>query len=82
MLMTNSLQSILNNRLPSEPPEIQTIKKFVRDNLQTEVSVSLSKSHIAIGVPNAAAAGALRLQLFKLQQLLETDRRLVIRIGQ
>ncbi len=82
MVMTNSLQSILNNRMPSEPPEIKAIKQFARDRLKTDVTVTLGKTQIAIGVPSAAAAGALRMQLFELAKLLETDKRLVIRIGQ
>lgn len=79
--MTNSLQSILRGRVPAEPPEIKQIKSFVKERIKTDAGVVMGKNQIVITLPSAAAAGALRMHLFELQQLLTTDARLVIRIG-
>jgi hypothetical protein len=79
--MSESISELLAKRNASEPPEIKAIKTYVRKHLQLEVSVNISKDQIAIVVPNAAAAGSLRMHLHPLKQELSTARRLVIRIG-
>lgn len=79
--MSESISDLLAKRSPAEPPEVQAIKKYVREHIGLEVSVSLSTTRITIGVPSAAAAGSLRMHLHELQQQLNLERRLVIRIG-
>jgi hypothetical protein len=79
--MSESISELLAKRNAAEPPEIKAIKAYVREHLQLEVNVNISKDQIAIVVPNAAAAGSLRMHLYSLKQVLDTPRRLVIRIG-
>lgn len=79
--MSDSLGNILGKKDFSEPPEIQEIKKFVSDRFSQTPSVKLTESAIIITVSSASLAGALRPELHKLQEQLDTKKRLVIRIG-
>ena len=78
--MGDSIASILGNREFHEPPEIQTIKTFVRKEFSSDCSVKMNDRYITIMVSSAALAGSLRMQLHKLQELCQTKKRLVIRI--
>jgi len=78
--MTDSLGDLLTGKRLEEPPEIKIIKDYVRQQLKTEVNVAVGPRQISILVTNAALAGALRMHLHQLQQLCQTDKRLVIRI--
>lgn len=77
----DSLFSLLSERDLDEPVEIRTIKDYVRRHFESSVTVSLQQRLIIICTPSAALAGSLRMHLHKLQKELETDRRLIIRIG-
>lgn len=79
--MTDSIGDLLPTRKYNEPPEIATIKSFVSDQYKVTPSVTIKDTQIIIGVPNAALAGTLRMQLHTLQELCQTKKRLVIRIG-
>lgn len=77
----DSLTDILSNRNFDEPPEIASIKKFVHDNFQAEVGVSVRNNDLVITVPGASLASSLRLRLPELKRRCQIDKRLVIRIG-
>lgn len=79
--MSQLLGDVLGNRNYGEPPEIRQIKDFVQAELGIQPSVSVNAETFVIAVPSAAAAGALRTKLFRLQKLLDTKRRVIIRIG-
>lgn len=80
--MTSNIGDILAGKQKFvEPPEIRIIKAFVNEHYQSMPEVTIKESQIIIGVSNAALAGALRMQLHKLQELCQTKKRLVIRIG-
>lgn len=79
--MSESLGDLLTKRLPSEPPEVKAIKEFAKERLNVIPSVTIGQSQITISMPDAASAGSLRMQIFELQQILQTDKKLVIRIG-
>lgn len=79
--MSNSLADILGKKDFSEPSEIQDIKKFVSDKFGQTPSVKITDSAIMISVSSSSLAGALRPELHKLQEQLDTKKRLVIRIG-
>lgn len=80
--MSESLQDIIKKRTNREPPEIATVKLFVKDRFAVAPSVSVSKDSITILVPNSAVAGSLRMVLLELAEVLATDKKLIIRIGQ
>lgn len=76
-----SLQEIMGNRDFDQPPEIETIKTFVRKNFSSDVGVYTQARSITITTSSAALAGSLRPLLHKLKKELETDKKLFIRIG-
>lgn len=81
--MSNSLGDILKKRgqASNEPEEFIIIRKFVQDKYSVTPKLSVSKSGLTIGVPNAAIAGNLRFDIYDLQQLTGSSARLIIRIS-
>lgn len=79
--MINSIGDLLPKKRFEEPPEVQIIKAFVNENYQQIVSVSVHSTQIIIHVKGSALAGVLRTRLHELQDLCQTDKRLVIRTG-
>lgn len=77
----DSLFSILGRKDFDEPSEIQSIKKYVLDTFQTEVSVMVREKDIVIGVPNAALANTLRLRGPEIKRRCQLDKKLTFRIG-
>lgn len=69
---------LAKKKFPQEPPEFPVIRRFVKDNFDVTPRLSLRDKSIIISVPGSAVAGALRFQLHELQNLLQTDRQLVI----
>ena len=82
MVTMDSLNSILSNKDFDEPPEISSIKKYVQDEFQTDVSVMVREKDIIIGVSNAALANTLRLRSPEIKRRCQLDKRLIFRIGQ
>lgn len=78
--MTKSIADIMANKW-EEPPEIKTIKEYVRKNFKENVGVSIGQRQININVANSSLAGTLRMHIHELKELLDTDKKLVIRIG-
>lgn len=79
--MSNSLGDILGKKKFEEPDEIGAIKLFVSERFKQTPSVTLTDSAIIITVSSASLAGALRPELHKLQEQLNTEKRLTIRIN-
>jgi hypothetical protein len=77
----DNLKDILAGRAPTPPPESQSIKKYIHDNFQREVTVIVREQEIIIEVPSAGLANTLRLQSRKLQAAAGTNKRLVFRIA-
>lgn len=64
-----------------EPPEVESIKTFVRKTFSSDVGVSVGPHSITITTPSASLAGSLRPHLYKLKDELNIDKKLFIRIG-
>lgn len=79
--MTQSLFDILSNKDWDVPPEVQSIKRYIKEHFKTEVRVGIQDTAILITAPNAALAGTLRLHSRVIQKAAATDKRLIIRIG-
>lgn len=77
----DSLFDILSDKDFDAPPEIQAIKKYVRDTYNAAVSVSIRERDILVIVPSSSLAGRLRFDMPKIKELLHTDKRIVLRIG-
>lgn len=78
--MTDSIKDLLLAKDYDEPPEIKTVKGFLRTHYSSDCHVTVQSQQIIIAVKGAALAGALRLRLHELQTLCHTDKRLVLRI--
>jgi hypothetical protein len=78
----DSLLNILQSKNFDEPPEISSIKKYVKDEFGVEVTVQVRDRDIIVGVPNAALAGTLRLRGPEMKRRCQLDKRLTFRIGQ
>lgn len=79
--MTESMGDLLARRpVPQEPKEFAIIREFVTGRFNSKVHLENHDRSIIIKVDNASLAGALRMELHNLQDLCQTDKKLVIRI--
>ncbi len=79
--MSQQIGQLLGGKNYGEPPEIKQIKEFVRKEIGLTPQISITAETYVIAVSSAAAAGSLRSSLFRLQKQLNTEKRLLIRIG-
>lgn len=79
--MTTPIDKILRAKGFKKPDEIEIIKNFVAKEFNAKARVMIKPEAIFIGVENSALAGALRMSLPKLSRQLNTNKRLVIKIG-
>lgn len=79
--MSESLKDILLRRDDKLPPEVEIVKSFVFKRFKAHVNVEVRKNQVVIVAPGAALAGTLRMNIFELQNTLNTKKKLVIRIG-
>jgi hypothetical protein len=77
----DSLLHILADKDFDEPSEMRSIKKYVWDEFQTEVTVQVRNNDLIVTVPNAALAGTLRMRGPEITRRCQLDKRLVFRIG-
>jgi len=63
------------------PPEATEIKAYVKRHFDSDVQVAIQTNTITLTVRSAALAGSLRPHLHKLTKEINTDKRLIIRIG-
>lgn len=78
--MADSLTNIMINRDFSEPPEIRQIKNFVQKEVGIIPEVKITPQNFIISLPNASAAGTLRMKLWHLQNELKDKRKAIIKI--
>ncbi len=69
---------LAQKHLPQEPAEFKIIRTFIQERFDVTPGLQLRDNSIIISVPGSAAAGSLRFQLHELQDLLDTDRQLVV----
>lgn len=77
----DSLFSILGNKNFDEPPESASIKKFVSDEYQTDVTVLVRDKDVVVTCKSAALVNTLRLRSPELKRRCQLTKRLVFRIG-
>ncbi|HMT19254.1 MAG TPA: hypothetical protein PKD20_03490 [Candidatus Saccharibacteria bacterium] len=76
-----SLDDMLKNRQPKQPPQIEALKRFAKDRYGIEVTVRASRSHYLVNVPGAAHAHRFRMDTAEIIESCMLDKRLVIHIG-
>jgi hypothetical protein len=77
----DSLSKILHGKDFDEPPEMASIKKYVKDKFQTTVGVQVRDRDIMVIVPNSALANTLRLCGPDIKRRCQLTKRLTFRIG-
>ena len=77
----DSLQDMLQNKRPTEPPQVAALKKYALDNYATEITVRVSPKHYLITVKQAAIANKLHIETAKISEHCQLDKRLVIHVG-
>jgi hypothetical protein len=77
----DSLNDILSRKDFDEPPESLAIKRYVREQFDEAVAVTVREREIIVAAPSAALAGTLRMRVLALQKLVGKQRRLIFRIG-
>ena len=78
--MAESLADIYARKDFSQPPEVVAIKRYVQEHFESDCEVALRQFEIIITVNSASLAGTLRMHLHKMQALLQTKKRLILRI--
>ncbi len=77
----DSLQQIIGDRLPAQPPEVKIIKQYVKVEFNSDVEVMVRDKDIVISMNSAALANSLRLRGQKIKALCQTDKRLTFRLS-
>jgi streptomycin 6-kinase len=70
------INSILQGRVPTEPPEIKVLKAYFKSEYRAEVQITVSEKDIAIVVNSAALANTLRLRATEIQKACGITKRL------
>jgi len=77
----DSLADIMGKKDFGEPPEMASIKKYVRDKFSQVVGVQVRERDIVIIVSSAALANTLRLCGPDIKRSCQIDKRLTFRIN-
>jgi hypothetical protein len=76
----DSLNSILGDKNFDKPTEIDELKRFIRDNYQSESEILIRGHRIIISVSSSALANSLRLRMPEIKRELKIERDLSFRI--
>jgi hypothetical protein len=76
----DSILTILGNKDFDEPPEINKIKEFIRNEYGVSIGVQVREKDIILSVPDASLANTLRLNQQEIKKEAKTEKRLTFRI--
>lgn len=77
----DSLQDLVGNRMPQEPPEIAAIKQYIHNTYQSDPRVSIKNNTIIVTVESGALANTLRFHIPALQSAAKTTKTILLRIA-
>ena len=77
----DSLFNILSRKDYDLPSEAVAIKAYVRQEFESEVEVIVRTKEIIISGRSSSLIGSLRLRGPAIKRLLDSDKRLVFRVG-
>ncbi len=78
--MSESLGDVLSKKNLREPAEILIIRTFLHENFQADCKITSQQNQIVIAVKGSSLAGTIRMRLHELQELCQTEKRLILRI--
>ena len=76
-----SLFDIMGSKDFGVPAEVTEIKAYVQRFFSVDVGVAVQERAIVITTRSAALAGSLRPHLHKIQKIINTEKKVIIRIG-
>lgn len=76
-----SLFNLLSKKDFDQPPEVEAIKQYIRNEFNAEVEVTMREKEILIAGASAALVGSLRLHGPRIKKAAQTNKRLMFRIG-
>lgn len=77
----DQLSDLLRNIKPTEPPQIQAMKDYVRNHHNVSVKIAVTNLGYSMTVPTGIIASQLQMEIPKIQQECDLDKKLFIRIG-
>lgn len=77
----DGIADILSRKDFDVPPEVQAIKDYVRRHYDAEVVVTILPRGLVVSARSSGLIATLRLNVRKLQQVANTDKRISFRIG-
>jgi hypothetical protein len=77
----DSINDLLRTKKPSEPPQLQAMKDYVKLHHNQIIKCSVSQFGYSITVPNASLASTLHMETPKIIEACQLDKKLFIRIG-
>lgn len=76
-----SLSDIMGGKDFGVPAEVTEIKAYVQRFFKVDVGVAVQERTIVVTTRSAALAGSLRPHLHKIQKIINTEKKVIIRIG-
>ncbi len=77
----DGIADILSRKDFDIPPEVRAIKEYVRRHYDAEVAVTTLPRGLVVSAKSSGLIATLRLNVRKLQEAANTDKRISFRIG-
>jgi len=77
----DGINSLLDPGRFTEPPEVSSIKNYIKNKYDANSIVQLRAKDIIVSVDNAALANSLRLNILDLKQKCGVDQKIIFKIG-
>jgi hypothetical protein len=75
----DSLNTLLGSRDFRQPPEIERLKLFIKENYNQSAEISLNGKTIVVGVASSALASSLRYRLPEIKRTLKIDQKITLK---
>ena len=77
----DGIADILSRKDFDVPPEVRAIKDYVRRHYDADVAVTVLPRGLVVSAKSSGLIATLRLNVSKLQETANTDKRISFRIG-
>ncbi len=77
----DSLSELLKSNRPAEPPQIKALKEYVKKFHDEPAQARVGQLGYSLTVPNSSLASNLQMEMPKIVEYCNLDKKLFIRIG-
>ncbi len=77
----DTIKDLLKDKTPQEPPQLSALKEYAKTKHRVDIKASVSYYGYTIVVPSAPLASTLQMELPKIIEQCNLDKKLFIRIG-